>query len=247
MQTFDANVTPSPSNDDRGQAAKFWQHDPGPTGSLGCAISEAVEVATTHEGYRYVLGSRARIRCCCTSPSSDLESKGQLWTNAAIEYPDIVIGCAGGGSNLGGLIAPFMQDKLLGKAEADYRASSRSSRRPARRFTRGQVSFTISAIPAMLRRWPSMYTLGSGFMPVAQPRRRPALPRHESDPLQAVPRRLYGGGFRQADRRIRRGSSVRQGGDHSSRRRSPATPSAPQSTKRSSARRPARQRPSCSV
>ena len=113
MQTFDANVTPSPSNTTEAGRA-ILAHDPTTGGSLGCAISEAVEMATTHEGYRYVLGSVLN-QVLLHQSIIGLESKQAM--EMLDEYPDIVIGCAGGGSSLGGLISPFMQDKLLGKAD----------------------------------------------------------------------------------------------------------------------------------
>ena len=102
MQTFDANVTPSPSNTTEAGRA-ILAHDPTTGGSLGCAISEAVEVATTHEGYRYVLGSVLN-QVLLHQSIIGLESKQAM--EMLDEYPDIVIGCAGGGSNLGGLISP---------------------------------------------------------------------------------------------------------------------------------------------
>ena len=102
MQTFDANVTPSPSNTTEAGRA-ILAHDPTTGGSLGCAISEAVEVATTHEATA-MYSAPCSIRCCCTSPSSVWRASRRM--EMLDEYPDIVIGCAGGGSNLGGLISP---------------------------------------------------------------------------------------------------------------------------------------------
>ena len=208
MQTFDANVTPSPSNTTEAGRA-ILAHDPTTGGSLGCAISEAVEVATTHEGYRYVLGSVLN-QVLLHQSIIGLESKQAM--EMLDEYPDIVIGCAGGGSNLGGLISPFMQDKLLGKADPRIIAVEPAScpslhaRQVRLRFLRYRPRYAAGPHVHARQRLHAR----------AQPRRRPALPRHEPDPLQAVPRRLYGGGFRQADRRIRRSGSVCQGGDHSS-------------------------------
>lgn len=115
MRTYGANVTPSPS-ETTNVGRKILAEHPGTTGSLGCAISEAVEDATTHEGYRYVLGS-------VLSQVLLHQSVIGLETKAALDKygikPDIIIGCAGGGSNLGGLISPFMGEKLRG--ENDYR------------------------------------------------------------------------------------------------------------------------------
>ncbi|MDD3142007.1 MAG: TrpB-like pyridoxal phosphate-dependent enzyme, partial [Lachnospiraceae bacterium] len=112
IQTFDAEIIPSPSNTTNAGRKILAEH-PDTTGSLGCAISEAVEKATTTEGYRYVLGSVLN-QVLLHQSIIGLESKAAMELYG--EYPDVVIGCAGGGSNLGGLIAPFMQDKLTGKA-----------------------------------------------------------------------------------------------------------------------------------
>ena len=114
MRTYGANVTPSPSETTE-IGRKILQEHPGTTGSLGCAISEAVEAATTQEGYRYVLGS-VLSQVLLHQSVIGLEAK-----KAMDKYgikPDVIIGCAGGGSNLGGLISPFMGEKLRG--EADY-------------------------------------------------------------------------------------------------------------------------------
>ena len=115
MRTYGASVTPSPSME-TAVGRKILAEHPGTTGSLGCAISEAVEVATSTEGYRYVLGSVLN-QVLLHQSVIGLETKAAL-DKYGIK-PDIIIGCAGGGSNLGGLIAPFMGEKLRG--EADYR------------------------------------------------------------------------------------------------------------------------------
>ena len=109
MQTFDADVIPSPSETTQ-IGKKILAENPGTTGSLGCAISEAVEKATTTEGCRYVLGSVLN-QVLLHQSIIGLEAKKAM--ELLEVYPDIVIGCAGGGSNLGGLIAPFMRDKLV--------------------------------------------------------------------------------------------------------------------------------------
>ena len=159
MQTFDANVTPSPSNTTEAGRA-ILAHDPTTGGSLGCAISEAVEVATTHEGYRYVLGSVLN-QVLLHQSIIGLESKQAM--EMLDEYPDIVIGCAGGGSNLGGLIAPFMGEKLRG--EADYRIIAvEPASCPS--FTRGQFKYDFCDT-GMVCPLEKMYTLGSGFIPSA--------------------------------------------------------------------------------
>ena len=115
MKVYGADVTPSPS-DTTNVGRKILAEYPGTGGSLGCAISEAVEVATSTEGYRYVLGSVLN-QVLLHQSIIGLETK-----TAMDKYgikPDIIIGCAGGGSNLGGLISPFMGEKLRG--EAAYR------------------------------------------------------------------------------------------------------------------------------
>ena len=158
MQTFDANVTPSPSNTTEAGRA-ILAHAPTTGGSLGCAISEAVEVATTHEGYRYVLGSVLN-QVLLHQSIIGLESKQAM--EMLDEYPDIVIGCAGGGSNLGGLIAPFMRDKLRGdKPDTRFIAVEPAS---CPSLTRGKYAYdfadTGQTCPLV-----KMYTLGSGFLP----------------------------------------------------------------------------------
>lgn len=115
MRTYGASVTPSPSMETE-VGKKILSEHPGTTGSLGCAISEAVEKAVTTPGYRYVLGSVLN-QVLLHQSVIGLETKTAL-DKYGIK-PDIIIGCAGGGSNLGGLIAPFMGEKLRG--EADYR------------------------------------------------------------------------------------------------------------------------------
>lgn len=133
---------------------------PDTTGSLGCAISEAVEKAVTTPNSRYVLGSVLN-QVLLHQSVIGLESKKAM--EKIDEYPDIIIGCAGGGSNLGGLIAPFMQDKLLGKANPDIIAVEPAS---CPSFTRGKYAYDFcdtGKITPMAR----MYTLGCGFIPSA--------------------------------------------------------------------------------
>ena len=133
---------------------------PGTTGSLGCAISEAVEHATTHEGYRYVLGSVLN-QVLLHQSVIGLETKAAL-DKYGIK-PDIIIGCAGGGSNLGGLIAPFMGEKLRG--EADYRIIAvEPASCPS--FTRGVYAYDFCDT-GMVCPLAKMYTLGSDFIPSA--------------------------------------------------------------------------------
>lgn len=157
MRTYGANVTPSPSMDTE-VGRKILAAHPGTTGSLGCAISEAVEVATQNEGYRYVLGSVLNQVLLHQSVIG-------LETKAAMDKynitPDIIIGCAGGGSNLGGLIAPFMGEKLRG--EKDYRfIAVEPASCPS--FTRGKFAYDFCDT-GMICPLAKMYTLGSGFIP----------------------------------------------------------------------------------
>lgn len=157
MRTYGADVTPSPS-DKTEVGRRILAEFPGTTGSLGCAISEAVEAATTREGYRYVLGS-VLSQVLLHQSVIGLESKTALDKYGV--KPDIIIGCAGGGSNLGGLIAPFMGEKLRG--EADYRfIAVEPASCPS--LTRGSYVYdfcdTGKVCPLA-----KMYTLGSGFIP----------------------------------------------------------------------------------
>lgn len=159
MRTYGANVTPSPSETTE-VGRKMLKEFPGTTGSLGCAISEAVETATKNEGYRYVLGS-VLSQVLLHQSVIGLESKIALEKYGVT--PDIIIGCAGGGSNLGGLISPFMGEKLRG--EKDYRfIAVEPASCPS--LTRGVFAYdfcdTGKVCPLS-----KMYTLGSGFIPSA--------------------------------------------------------------------------------
>ena len=157
MRTYGANVTPSPS-EKTAVGRKIRAEFPDTNGSLGCAISEAVEAATTQEGYRYVLGS-VLAQVMIHQSVIGLESKIAL--DKYGEKPDIIIGCAGGGSNLGGLIAPFMGEKLRG--EADYRfIAVEPNSCPS--FTRGTYAYDFCDTGAICP-LAKMYTLGSSFMP----------------------------------------------------------------------------------
>ena len=157
MRTYGANVTPSPS-DTTQVGRKILEAHPGTGGSLGCAISEAVEAATTQPGYRYVLGS-VLSQVVLHQSVIGLEAKAAM--NKYGVKPDIIIGCAGGGSNLGGLIAPFMGQKLRG--EADYRIIAiEPASCPS--FTRGKFAYDFCDT-GMVCPLAKMYTLGSGFIP----------------------------------------------------------------------------------
>lgn len=157
MRTYGASVTPSPSMETE-VGKKILEKHPGTTGSLGCAISEAVEKATTSEGYRYVLGSVLN-QVLLHQSVIGLESKAALDKYGV--KPDIIIGCAGGGSNLGGLISPFMGEKLRG--EADYRIIAvEPASCPS--FTRGRFAYDFCDT-GMVCPLAKMYTLGSDFIP----------------------------------------------------------------------------------
>ena len=157
MRTYGASVTPSPSMETEVGRRILAEH-PGTTGSLGCAISEAVEKAVTSEGYRYVLGSVLN-QVLLHQSVIGLETKAALDKYGVV--PDIIIGCAGGGSNLGGLIAPFMGEKLRG--ERDYRIIAvEPASCPS--FTRGKYAYDFCDT-GMVCPLAKMYTLGSGFIP----------------------------------------------------------------------------------
>ena len=157
MRTYGASVTPSPSETTE-IGRKILQDHPGTTGSLGCAISEAVEVATGTEGYRYVLGSVLN-QVLLHQSVIGLEAKAAM-DKYGIK-PDMIIGCAGGGSNLGGLIAPFMGEKLRGEADYQIIAVEPAS---CPSFTRGKYAYDFCDT-GMVCPLAKMYTLGSGFIP----------------------------------------------------------------------------------
>ena len=157
MRTYGASVTPSPSMETE-VGRKILEAHPGTTGSLGCAISEAVEVAVKSEGYRYVLGSVLN-QVLLHQSVIGLETKTALDKYGIV--PDVIIGCAGGGSNLGGLIAPFMGEKLRG--ERDYRIIAvEPASCPS--FTRGVYAYDFCDT-GMVCPLAKMYTLGSDFIP----------------------------------------------------------------------------------
>ncbi len=159
MKVYGADVTPSPSENTQ-VGRKILQEFPGTSGSLGCAISEAVEVATSTSGYRYVLGSVLN-QVLLHQSVIGLEAKAALDKYGV--KPDVIIGCAGGGSNLGGLISPFMGEKLRG--EADYRfIAVEPASCPS--FTRGEYRYDFCDT-GMVCPLAKMYTLGSGFIPSA--------------------------------------------------------------------------------
>ncbi len=157
MRTYGASVTPSPSMTTKvGQ--KILAEHPGTTGSLGCAISEAVEAATSAEGYRYVLGSVLN-QVLLHQSIIGLEAKAALDKYGIV--PDMIIGCAGGGSNLGGLISPFMGEKIRGEKDYHFVAVEPAS---CPSFTRGRFAYDFCDTGRVCP-LAKMYTLGSGFIP----------------------------------------------------------------------------------
>jgi len=157
MRTYGATVTPSPSETTQ-VGRKILAEHPGTTGSLGCAISEAVEAAVTREGYRYVLGSVLNQVLLHQSII------GEETKTALEKYdikPDMIIGCCGGGSNFGGLISPFMGQKIRGELDARIIGVEPSS---CPSLTRGKYAYDFAdtgKVCPMVK----MYTLGSGFIP----------------------------------------------------------------------------------
>lgn len=159
IENFGATVHASPSTQTNAGRA-ILASDPDNTGSLGCAISEAVEMAVSTPGYRYVLGSVLN-QVLLHQSVIGLEAKKAM--DILGEYPDIVIGCAGGGSNLGGLIAPYMQDKLLNKADPRIIAVEPAS---CPTLTRGKYAYDFCDT-GMITPLAKMYTLGCTFTPSA--------------------------------------------------------------------------------
>ncbi len=185
IHTFGADVIPSPSNTTEA-GRKILAADPNNSGSLGTAISEAVEKAVTTDGCRYVLGSVLN-QVLLHQSIIGLESK--IAMEMLDEYPDIVIGCAGGGSNLGGLIAPFMQDKLTGKADPRFIAVEPAS---CPSLTRGKYAYDFcdtGKITPMAK----MYTLGCEFKP--SPNHAGGLRYHGMSPILS---KLYHDGYMEA-------------------------------------------------
>ena len=160
MRTYGAEVTPSPSNTTQ-IGRKILEEFPGTTGSLGCAISEAVEASMATNGeYRYVLGS-VLSQVLLHQSIIGLEAKAAF--DKLGEKPDVIIGCAGGGSNLGGLIAPFMGEKLRGENDYEIIAVEPAS---CPSFTRGTYAYDFCDT-GMVCPLAKMYTLGSSFIPSA--------------------------------------------------------------------------------
>lgn len=160
MQVYGANVIPSPS-DTTAVGRKMLAENPDNSGSLGTAISEAVELATTTENTRYVLGSVLN-QVMLHQSVIGIESKIAMEKHDT--YPDLVIGCAGGGSNLGGLIASFMSDKLKGKENPHFIAVEPSS---CPSLTKGEYKYDFCDT-GKVTPLAQMYTLGSDFIPPAK-------------------------------------------------------------------------------
>ncbi|MCR5649273.1 MAG: TrpB-like pyridoxal phosphate-dependent enzyme [Oscillospiraceae bacterium] len=185
MRVYGASVTPSPSTETN-VGRKILEAHPGTTGSLGCAISEAVEVATSTPGYRYVLGSVLN-QVLLHQSVIGLETEAALKKYDIV--PDMIIGCAGGGSNLGGLIAPFMRDKIKGKLNARIIAVEPAS---CPSFTRGVYAYDF-ADTGMVCPLAKMYTLGSNFIPA--PNHAGGLRYHGMSPVLS---QLYDDGLMEA-------------------------------------------------
>lgn len=185
IKTFGADIIASPSNTTNVGAA-ILAANPTTGGSLGCAISEAVEKSVSTEGCKYVLGSVLN-QVLLHQSVIGLESK--IAMEMLDEYPDIVIGCAGGGSNLGGLIAPFMQDKLTGKANPRIVAVEPAS---CPSLTRGKYAYDFCDT-GKVTPLAKMYTLGSGFMP--SPDHAGGLRYHGMSPILS---KLYHDGYMEA-------------------------------------------------
>lgn len=185
MRTYGASVTPSPSMDTE-VGRKINAEHPGTTGSLGCAISEAVEVAVSNDGYRYVLGSVLN-QVLLHQSIIGLESK-----TAMDKYgvkPDIIIGCAGGGSNLGGLMSPFMGEMLRGEKNYRFIAVEPSS---CPSLTRGAFAYDFCDT-GMVCPLAKMYTLGSNYIPA--PNHAGGLRYHGMSPVVS---QLFADGYMEA-------------------------------------------------
>ena len=186
MRTYGASITPSPSDTTNVGRQILAAHPDGKNGSLGCAISEAVEVATTTEGYRYVLGSVLN-QVLLHQSVIGLETKAALDMYGV--KPDMIIGCAGGGSNLGGLIAPFMGEKLRGEADYDVVAVEPAS---CPSFTRGKYVYDFCDT-GHVTPLAKMYTIGNEFIP--SPNHAGGLRFHGMSPLLSE---LYDQGYMRA-------------------------------------------------
>ena len=182
IETYGGKVIPSPSNTTEA-GRKILAENPGTGGSLGCAISEAMETALKTDGCRYVLGS---VLNHVLLHQSVIGEETKIACDKYGIEPDVIIGCAGGGSNLGGLISPFMADKIRGKNNIEFIAVEPAS---CPSLTRGKYALdfgdTGKTTPLM-----RMYTLGSGFMP--SPNHSGGLRYHGMSPIVS---KLYHDGY----------------------------------------------------
>lgn len=185
METYGAKIIPSPS-DTTEVGRSILAKDPNTGGSLGCAISEAIELSLKDESCRYALGSVLN-QVLLHQSIIGLESK--IAMEKIGEYPDIVIGCAGGGSNLGGLMASYMQDKLTGKGNPRFIAVEPAS---CPSLTRGKYAYDFCDTGKMTP-LAKMYTLGSDFMP--SPNHAGGLRYHGMSPVLS---KLYHDGYMEA-------------------------------------------------
>lgn len=182
IETFGAELIASPS-DTTNIGRKILAEHPGTGGSLGCAISEAIERAVSTPGYRYVLGS---VLNQVLLHQSIIGEEAKMQMEMIDEYPDIVIGCAGGGSNLGGIMAPFMRDRLEGKKSPYFIAVEPAS---CPSLTRGKYAYDFCDT-GHVTPLAKMYTLGSGFMP--SPNHAGGLRYHGMSPILS---KLYHDGY----------------------------------------------------
>lgn len=185
METFGAEVIASPSNTTQ-VGRKILEQNPGTGGSLGCAISEAVEDALTSNSTRYVLGS---VLNQVLLHQSIIGLETEIAMEELGEYPDVIVGCAGGGSNLGGLIAPFMRDKLTGEADPRIVAVEPAS---CPSLTRGSFAYDFCDT-GRITPLAKMYTLGCGFIP--SPNHSGGLRFHGMNPVLS---QLYDDGMMEA-------------------------------------------------
>ncbi len=185
MRTYGASVTPSPSETTE-IGRKILAAHPGTGGSLGCAISEAVETALGMDGYRYVLGS---VLNQVMLHQSVIGLEAKIAMDKYNIQPDVIIGCAGGGSNLGGLIAPFMGEKLDGTADYRFIAVEPAS---CPSLTRGKFAYDFCDT-GMVTPLAKMYTLGSNFIPA--PNHAGGLRYHGMSPTLS---QLYADGYMDA-------------------------------------------------
>ena len=157
MESYCAKVIPSPSTTTE-SGKKILEKNPNTGGSLGCAISEAIETAVKTDKCRYVLGS---VLNHVLLHQTVIGQEAKIALDKYGVKPDIIIGCAGGGSNLGGLIAPFMGEKLQGKSNTRFIAVEPAS---CPSFTRGRFAYDFGDT-AMTTPLMQMMTLGNGFIP----------------------------------------------------------------------------------